>query len=71
MLKEVLMTGRKLTFLSLGLTAGLYAAALISSPAPARACTWVCTGGGRSGCLFAKNSCTGATSCVPQCVPIN
>jgi hypothetical protein len=70
MLKEALMIGRKLTFLSLGLTAALYVAALISSPAPARACAWFCTGGGLSGCQFAKNSCAGATSCVPHCIPI-
>jgi hypothetical protein len=68
MLKEVEMTGRKLTLLSLGATAALYAAALFSAPAPARACSWVCTGGGRTGCVFARNSCTGTTSCVPQCV---
>lgn len=61
------MAGRKWTLLSLGLTAALYAAALISASAPARACTWICTGGGRTGCVFAKNSCTGQISCVPIC----
>jgi hypothetical protein len=62
------MTGKKLTFLSLGAAAALYAAALFSAPAPARACSWVCTGGGHTGCVNARNSCTGQTSCVPICV---
>ena len=64
------MLRRKLVTLSLLLLGVfVYVLALVSAPAPANACAWVCTGGSCSGGkLFARNSCTGAISCVSACI---
>jgi hypothetical protein len=62
------MSGKRWILLSVALAAALYAAALISAPAPVRACAWVCTGGGASGCVYARNTCTGQISCVHACI---
>jgi hypothetical protein len=64
------MLRRKLVTLSLLLLgAVVYVLALVSAPAPANACAWVCTGGScPGGKLAARNSCTGQTSCVSFCV---
>lgn len=61
---------KKIATLSLlALAAALYTVALISAPAPAQACGWVCTGGScAGGKLWAKNSCTGQVSCVSFCI---
>lgn len=64
------MMRKKLVTLSLlALAAALYSVALVSVPAPAQACAWVCTGGScAGGRLFARNSCTGQVSCVSACI---
>jgi hypothetical protein len=63
------MLRKKLVTLSLLLVAAVvYALALVSAPAPANACLWVCTGGSCSGGkLLARNHCTGQISCVSIC----
>lgn len=61
---------KKVTTLSLlALAAVLYTAALVSAPAPAQACSPVCTGGTcPGGKVQARNSCTGQISCVSFCI---
>lgn len=63
------MIRRKLVTLSMfGAAAALYAAALVTAPSAANACLWVCDGGScPGGRLHARNSCTGAASCVTIC----
>jgi hypothetical protein len=63
------MVQKKLVTLSLLLVAAVISAlALVSAPAPANACLWVCTGGYcPGGKLHAKNHCTGQTACVSFC----
>jgi hypothetical protein len=63
------MIRKKLVTLSLFLlAAAFYALTLVSAPAPANACIWVCTGGTcTGGKLLARNSCTGQISCVSIC----
>lgn len=56
------------TYSMLLLAAALSVLALVSAPAPAHACVWVCTGGVcAGGKLQARNSCTGQVSCVSIC----
>ena len=61
---------KKLVTLSLlSLAAVLSTVALVSMPAPAQACAWVCTTGFcPSGKLPAKNTCTGQVTCVSACI---
>lgn len=64
------MVRKKLVTLSLLSVATVMSAlALVSAPAPANACLWVCTGGScAGGKLLARNHCTGQISCVSACV---
>jgi hypothetical protein len=64
------MMRKKVATLSLlALAAALYTVALVSAPAPAQACAWVCTGGTcAGGKLQARNSCTGQVTCVSACI---